>query len=62
MNENIEALAARVRQGGHHVPRADVLRRFKRGWHNFPTYRALADAWEVYDNSGEKPVLEEKGP
>ena len=58
----LRRVAARVRQGGHHVPRADVLRRYERGWHNFPTYRTLADAWEVYDNSGEKPVLHEKGP
>lgn len=27
--------AARVRQGGHDVPRADVLRRFGRSWKNF---------------------------
>ena len=58
----LRRVAARVRQGGHHVPRADVLRRYTRGWLNFPQYRALADAWEVYDNSGEKPVLQEKGP
>lgn len=29
MHEN---LAARVAQGGHHVERRDVLRRFERGW------------------------------
>jgi predicted ABC-type ATPase len=28
-------IAARVRQGGHYVPRPDVLRRFKRGWEHF---------------------------
>jgi predicted ABC-type ATPase len=33
-----------VRQGGHHVPQADVLRRFHRSWENFRhTYRPLAD-------------------
>lgn len=58
----LRRVAARVRQGGHHVPRVDVLRRYARGWQNFNAYRALADAWEVYDNSGEKPVLQEKGP
>src|SRR5882724_10178264 len=52
----LRRIAARVRQGGHHVPRADVLRRFTRGWHNFQTaYRPLADAWAVYDNSGPTP-------
>lgn len=54
----LRRIAARVKQGGHNVPRADVLRRFARGWRNFETaYKPLADAWAVYDNSGDKPVL-----
>ncbi|MEO8428725.1 MAG: Zeta toxin family protein [Verrucomicrobiota bacterium] len=58
----LRRIAARVRQGGHHVPRADVLRRFIRGWVNFQRfYRPLADAWAVYDNSGETPRLIEQG-
>jgi len=28
--------ASRVRQGGHYVPKADVLRRFSRSWQNLP--------------------------
>jgi predicted ABC-type ATPase len=57
----LRRIAARVKQGGHHVPRADVLRRFNRGWGNFEAaYKPLADAWEVYDNSGDSPVLLEK--
>jgi len=32
----LRRIAARVRQGGHDVPKADVVRRFKRGWANFP--------------------------
>lgn len=59
----IRRIAARVRQGGHNVPRADVLRRFNRSWLNFQRYyRPLADAWAVYDNSGKQPVLLEQGP
>ena len=59
----LRRVAARVRQGGHHVPAADVLRRFARGWDNFQHhYRALADRWEVYDNSGRVPRLLEFGP
>jgi predicted ABC-type ATPase len=55
----VRRVAARVRQGGHDVPRADILRRFARGWINFQNiYRALADAWAVYDNSGNSPHLE----
>ena len=54
--------AARVKQGGHAVPKTDVLRRYVRGWENFESvYRPLAHAWSVYDNSGEKPVLLERG-
>jgi len=54
-------IAARVRQGGHNVPWADVVRRFARGWENFQSvYRPLADSWTVYDNSGRAPRLLEK--
>jgi len=31
----LRRIAARVLQGGHEVPRRDVIRRFKRGWVNF---------------------------
>ena len=59
----LRRIAMRVRQGGHDVPRADVVRRFQRGWANFQgIYRALADRWEVYDNSGVTPRLIEMGP
>jgi len=45
------------------VPKADVLRRFDRGWANFEAlYRPLADAWAVYDNSGPRPTLLENEP
>jgi predicted ABC-type ATPase len=59
----LSRVAARVRQGGHDVPVADVLRRFKRGWTNFlSVYKPLADGWTVYENSGSKPILLERGP
>ena len=59
----LRRIAARVKQGGHNVPRADVMRRFARGWQNFQTaYRPLADTWAVYDNSGPTPRLLEAGP
>ena len=59
----LQRIAARVRQGGHNVPRNDVLRRFDRSWKNFRVlYRPLADAWAVYDNAGEAPRLLEEGP
>ncbi len=57
----LKRIAARVRQGGHGVPAADVVRRFSRGWKNFcSVYRDLADEWAVYDNSEERPKLVEK--
>ncbi len=59
----LKRIAARVRQGGHGVPKTDVLRRFGRGWKNFTSlYRPLADTWAVYENSGVKPVLIDQGP
>jgi len=59
----LRRIASRVRQGGHNVPRADVLRRFKRGWTNFlDVYQPLADHWAIYENSESKPKLLERGP
>ena len=54
----LRRIAARVKQGGHAVPAADVLRRFSRSWMNFQnSYRLLADEWTAYDNSGDKPRM-----
>jgi len=54
----IERVAERVRQGGHAVPDEVVRRRFGRGRDNFETlYKPLVDAWMLYDNSREAPVL-----
>jgi predicted ABC-type ATPase len=59
----LQRISGRVRQGGHPVPKADVLRRFVRGWDNFQkVYRPLAHVWSVYDNSDNKPRLLERGP
>lgn len=59
----LRRIAARVRQGGHDVPRGDVIRRFGRGWENFvKVYRPLANEWAVYDNSAKLPKLIERWP
>jgi predicted ABC-type ATPase len=59
----LRRVAARVKQGGHDVARADVFRRFDRSWKNFENvYRPLADSWVVYDNSGESVQFVERGP
>jgi len=54
----IERVKNRVRQGGHNVPEQTIRRRYKKGWYNFQHfYKQLADAWVLFDNSGEKPKL-----
>lgn len=59
----LKRIAARVRQGGHDVPAGDVTRRFGRSLRNFEAhYRPVADAWELYDNSDQQPVLLERWP
>ncbi len=56
-------IANRVAEGGHNVPKADVIRRFKRGFPNFRDhYSILADGWWLYDASKEEPVLLEEKP
>jgi len=59
----LRRIADRVKQGGHAVPKADVERRYARGWENFVNhYRPLADAWAVYDNSSTQWTLLEESP
>ena len=59
----LRRIAARVRQGGHNVPKTDVIRRFRRSWENFQAfYRPLADVCTTYDNAGEKLQLLDDGP
>lgn len=54
----IARVAQRVRQGGHAVPDDVVRRRFRAGKRNFEdVYKHLVDAWALYDNSGDEPVL-----
>ena len=59
----LRRIALRVQQGGHGIPKVDVIRRFQRSWENFERlYQPIADAWMVYDNSGDKPELIEQRP
>jgi predicted ABC-type ATPase len=58
----IERVAARVRQGGHHVPEAVIRRRYEAGRKNFQRiYRPLVDGWLLYDNSEAQPLMLEWG-
>ncbi|HEX4140223.1 MAG TPA: zeta toxin family protein [Candidatus Methylacidiphilales bacterium] len=55
---SVTRVALRVASGGHHVPEADVRRRYERGISNFlELYMGLADMWEVYDNSSTTQLL-----
>lgn len=53
----IERVVQRVRLGGHNIPETVIRRRFASGQANLARYCALVDDWDVYDNSGLKPVL-----
>ncbi|MGV3638169.1 MAG: zeta toxin family protein [Flavobacteriales bacterium] len=57
----LKRVLIRVKQGGHFVPESDVRRRFQRGVINFEVlYKAAADRWALYDNSGSTPRLVER--
>lgn len=61
--EAIARVAARVKQGGHHIPEEVVRRRFYTGRKNFENiYKLEVDLWRLYNNSGERPVLIDRGP
>lgn len=54
----VARVADRVAQGGHDIPEPVIRRRFHAGIANFHAlYKPLVDAWRLYDNSGERPVL-----
>jgi predicted ABC-type ATPase len=58
----LSRVRARVAQGGHSVQATVIRRRFRQGWQNFEeVYKPLIDHWELYDNSGERPVLLDEG-
>lgn len=55
---SIRRIQERVAKGGHHIPDADVLRRFPRTMSNFVNeYSLIADYWKVYDNSQDRMTL-----
>jgi len=48
----------RVAEGGHNIPKADVIRRYTRSIDNFfQLYKDLADFWMLFDNSGKIPKV-----
>ena len=54
----VERVAIRVSEGGHHIPKDVIERRYKRGIENlFNIYISLSSEWFIFDNS--KNELEE---
>ena len=59
----LKRIAARVRQGGHDVPAADVRRRFIRSWRNFEdVYGPICDQWWLYDATSYPPTFLARHP
>lgn len=57
-DEAVARVQQRVRQGGHDILVDVIRRRFAIGLANFQRYYAPAvDAWALYNNAGEAPVL-----
>ena len=54
----LSRVQSRALSGGHSIPEDVVLRRYSRSIGNFlEQYSALADRWEIYDNSLDSPTL-----
>ena len=59
-NSNIAVarVRERVKKGGHHVPTADVRRRFTRSLKQLVEhYAPIADRWAIWDNQTSPPSL-----
>ncbi|MCX7098989.1 MAG: hypothetical protein NTV43_13890 [Methylococcales bacterium] len=55
-------VATRVRQGGHNIPVKTIIRRFEAGLIHFrKSYRWRVNFWQLFDNSGDVPLLLEEG-
>lgn len=58
----IARVAERVKQGGHNIPESVIRRRFNAGLRNFQgPYKSAVDAWALFNNVGEAPLLLEWG-
>ncbi|MNC68073.1 hypothetical protein D3C75_1186260 [compost metagenome] len=54
---NIERVAARVRNGGHHIDTADIIRRHQTSLDNLLLHQKLIDHLIVIDNSSSDGVI-----
>jgi len=53
----ISRVAERVSQGGHHIPKDVIRRRFAAGLKNLPKYQKAVNSWAVYDGAHNPPKL-----
>ena len=53
----IERVKSRVKQGGHDIPHATVLRRFKSGLKNLEKFKLIVDSWVIFDGDVDVPKL-----
>ncbi len=53
-NTNILRVKNRVLNGGHHIPKNDIIRRFYRSKNMFHNvYKDMVDSWSIYYTSDE---------
>jgi predicted ABC-type ATPase len=44
----IERVKSRVKQGGHDIPHATILRRFTSGLKNLEKFKSIVESWVIY--------------
>jgi predicted ABC-type ATPase len=53
----IERVKSRVKQGGHDIPHATILRRFTSGLKNLEKFKLIIDSWVIYEGDLDVPRL-----
>ena len=53
----IERVKSRVKQGGHDIPHATILRRCTSGLKNLEKFKLIVDFWVIYDGDVDIPKL-----
>ncbi|MEI7740602.1 MAG: zeta toxin family protein [Betaproteobacteria bacterium] len=53
----IERVKSRVKQGGHDIPHATILRRFTSGLKNLEKFKLIVDSWVIFDCDVDSPKL-----
>ncbi len=53
----IERVRIRVEEGGHHIPKKDITRRYSRSINNFwYIYKNIADEWQIFYNGDDNVI------